>query len=69
MVRNVGGIDKVLRAVLGLALLSLVFVLDGTARWWGLIGLVPLGTALLSYCPLYSVMGLSTRPKKVEPQA
>ncbi len=69
MVCNVGGIDKVLRAVVGLALLSLMFVLDGTARWWGLIGLVPLGTALLSYCPLYSVIGLSTRPKKAETQA
>ncbi len=69
MVCNVGGIDKVLRAVVGLALLSLMFVLDGTARWWGLIGLVPLGTALLSYCPFYSVIGLSTRPKKAETQA
>lgn len=61
MVCNVGGTDRVLRAVLGLALLSLVLVLDGPARWWGLVGLVPLATAALSYCPLYSLFGFDTR--------
>jgi len=47
MKSNVGGIDKVLRIVAGLALLSLVFILDGNARWWGLIGIVPLLTGSL----------------------
>lgn len=61
MVCNVGGTDRVLRAVLGLVLLSLVLVLEGPARWWGLVGLVPLATALVSYCPLYSLIGLNTR--------
>lgn len=62
MRRNVGSIDKGLRIVVGIGLLSLLFLLEGNARWLGLIGLVPLGTALIGYCPLYSVLGLSTCP-------
>jgi|OpeIllAssembly_1097287.scaffolds.fasta_scaffold991767_1 hypothetical protein len=62
MKQNVGGIDKVLRIVVGLGLLSLLFLLEGSAKWYGLIGLVPLGTALMGYCPLYSILGLSTCP-------
>jgi len=62
MKQNVGGIDKVLRIVVGLGLLSLLFLLEGSAKWYGLIGLVPLGTALLGNCPLYSILGLSTCP-------
>lgn len=62
MIRNVGGIDRILRIVVGLVVLSLVFVLDGGARWWGLVGLVPLATGLFRNCPLYSLLGLSTCP-------
>ncbi|MCX7961325.1 MAG: DUF2892 domain-containing protein [Burkholderiales bacterium] len=62
MTTNVGAIDKAVRIVVGLALLSLVFVLEGGARWWGLVGLVPLGTALVGHCPLYSLLGVSTCP-------
>jgi hypothetical protein len=62
MKANVGGIDKVIRIVAGLAILSLVFVLQGDARWWGLIGLVPLFTGLFGYCPAYSLFGMSTCP-------
>lgn len=64
MTSNVGGIDRVLRIVVGLVLLSLIFVLEGNARWWGLIGIVPLATGLLSSCPLYSLLGMSTCPLK-----
>jgi hypothetical protein len=60
MKQNVGGIDKVLRIVVGLALLSLLFLGEGSTKWLGLIGLVPLGTALMGWCPLYSLIGLST---------
>ena len=60
MKTNVGGIDKVLRIVAGLALLSLIFILEGPARWWGLIGIVPLLTATFSFCPAYLPFGLST---------
>ena len=64
MKANVGGIDKILRIVAGLGLLSLVFVLQGDARWWGLVGLVPLGTGLVGFCPLYPLLGFNTCPAK-----
>lgn len=60
MAPNVGGIDKTLRIVVGLALLSLFFFADGAAKWWGLVGIVPLGTALLNFCPLYPILGINT---------
>jgi DUF2892 family protein len=57
---NVGGIDRTLRIIAGLVLLSLMLVLQGDAKWFGLIGLVPLGTALIRWCPFYPVFGIST---------
>lgn len=60
MSMNVGGFDRIARAVVGLALLSLVFI--GPQTMWGLIGLVPLGTALIGYCPAYTLFGFSTCP-------
>lgn len=60
MQANVGNIDRALRAIVGLALLSLVLLLEGAARWWGLIGLVPLATALVRWCPVYKLFGAST---------
>ena len=60
MQRNVGGIDRVLRIVVGFALLSLVLVLDAPARWFGLVGLIPLFTAAVGWCPLYPLLGVST---------
>jgi len=53
-------IDRVLRVVVGLGLLSLVFVLEGNLRWLGLVGLVPLVTGAFSFCPAYKLIGLST---------
>ena len=64
MQKNVGSIDRALRMAAGLGLLSLVFLLEGGARWFGLIGLVPLATAALGVCPLYTVLGFSTCPMK-----
>lgn len=55
---NVGTVDRVLRIVLGLALLSLVFI--GPQTLWGLIGIVPLATGLMKTCPLYSILGVRT---------
>ncbi|MEI8396837.1 MAG: DUF2892 domain-containing protein [Rhodospirillaceae bacterium] len=60
MTKNVGGIDRVLRIIVGLGVLSLLFVLDGSQRWLGLIGLVPLLTAAISFCPLYPLVGFNT---------
>jgi hypothetical protein len=62
MKANMGGIDRVLRIVVGIGLLALIFVLEGDARWWGLIGIVPLVTGLLGSCPAYTLLGLSTCP-------
>jgi hypothetical protein len=64
MKQNVGGVDRLLRAILGVGLLSLLLLLEGNGRWFGLIGLVPLATAVLGYCPLYSVFGMSTSTHK-----
>jgi hypothetical protein len=59
--QNVGLVDRVVRVVVGVALLALWFVLPGKLHYLGLIGLVPLLTAALGYCPLYSVIGVKTR--------
>jgi hypothetical protein len=58
---NVGGVDRVVRIILGLAVIGLgVFY----QSWWGAIGLIPLATAALGWCPLYVPMGISSCPKK-----
>jgi hypothetical protein len=62
MTPNVGGIDRVLRVVLGVVLIALTLM--GTIGAWGWIGLVPLATAALGFCPLYTVLGFSTCPMK-----
>jgi hypothetical protein len=58
MKRNEGTIDRALRIVLGLALLSLIFV--GPHTWFGLVGLVPLVTGFVGFCPLYRLVGMRT---------
>jgi len=62
MKSNVGGIDRILRIVVGLALIALT--LTGSIGVWGWIGVVPLATAAMGFCPLYRVLGLSTCPMK-----
>jgi hypothetical protein len=57
---NVGGADRILRIVVGLALILLV--LSGQIGVWGWIGVVPLATGLFRMCPLYSVFGMNTCP-------
>lgn len=60
MPRNEGMIDRVLRVIVGLAIMSLVFI--GPQTPWAWIGLVPLVTGLVGYCPVYSLFGLRTCP-------
>lgn len=66
MTTNIGGIDRVARIIVGLALIA--FALFGPAdiawKWIGWIGVVPLATALLGWCPAYTLVGLSTCPMK-----
>jgi hypothetical protein len=61
MEANVGQTDRMIRAAAGLLLLSLVFV--GPKSWWGLVGLVPLLTAAINFCPAYTLLGMNTRGK------
>jgi hypothetical protein len=56
--RNEGTIDRILRTGLGIALISLVFV--GPQTPWGWLGLVPLLTGVVGFCPLYRVIGVNT---------
>jgi Protein of unknown function (DUF2892) len=61
MESNVGITDRAIRIVAGFALLSLVLILEGSARWWGLVGLLPLATGLVGWCALYVPFGIDTR--------
>lgn len=64
MTMNIGNTERVIRIIAGLGLLSLLYFLEGNARWLGLIGLLPITTAAFGYCPPYAWMGISTCPKK-----
>ena len=57
MAKNVGGIDRVLRIVVGGSLLAWGLM---TQNWWGAIGLVPLATAAIGWCPAYAPFGIKT---------
>ena len=60
--RNEGTLDRALRIILGIVLLSLVFV--GPMTPWGWVGLIPLVTGLIGSCPVYTILGLRTCPLK-----
>lgn len=62
MGKNVGTIDRAVRIIAGLVLIALVFV--GTQTPWGWIGIIPLATALIGWCPAYRLLGLNTCPMK-----
>jgi hypothetical protein len=55
---NVGGIDRIARIVLGLVLVGLAAT--GTVGWWGWLGIVPLATGALGWCPPYAIFGFNT---------
>jgi hypothetical protein len=59
---NVGGLDRMLRIIVGIALI--VMTLAGAIGVWGWIGVIPLATGLLRTCPLYSLFGINTCPMK-----
>ncbi|MGO2132178.1 MAG: YgaP family membrane protein [Halomonas sp.] len=58
MKKNVGGIDKIARIVVGALLI--VLALTGTIGVWGWIGVVPLATGLFNTCPAYKLLGINT---------
>lgn len=55
---NEGSIDRAIRIILGLVLISLVFI--GPQSPWGWIGVIPLVTGLVGFCPLYALLGMNT---------
>ncbi len=59
---NEGTIDRAFRAVVGLGLIAIVFI--GPQTPWGWLGIVPLATALIGWCPAYALLGISTCPAK-----
>ena len=58
MKRNIGAIDRVLRVLAGLVLIGLAAT--GTVGWWGWLGIMPLATGLVGWCPPYAMLGIST---------
>lgn len=60
MGQNVGGIDRAARIIVGLVVLSLYFVLGEGVRAWALLGVVPLATGLIGWCPAYLPFGASS---------
>jgi hypothetical protein len=64
MKSNVGGIDKIVRILAGVGLLAFFAIGEGTTRYWGLVGIVPLATGLFNFCPLYSLIGVNTCPAR-----
>jgi hypothetical protein len=59
MIKNIGASDRWIRILFGLFLLSLIFW--GPETLWGLIGIIPIATALVNFCPLYVPFKISTR--------
>ncbi len=58
MTSNVGGVDRILRIIFGLGLIAIVFV--GPHTPWGWIGVIPLITALVGFCPAYRLISMNT---------
>lgn len=64
MKSNVGGIDRILRIILGLALIAMTLM--GMIGVWGWIGVVPLLTGAIGWCPPYALLGINTCPMKTQ---
>jgi len=62
MKKNVGFVDRFIRAFAGIALIALAAA--GVIGWWGYIGIVPLFTAAVSWCPAYTILGVNTKGKE-----
>ena len=60
--RNVHNIERIVRVLVGIGILSLAFI--GPETPWGFVGIVPIVTGLIGTCPLYTVFGFSTCPAK-----
>ncbi|HHW58132.1 MAG TPA: DUF2892 domain-containing protein [Clostridia bacterium] len=63
MKTNIGYTDKIIRYIIGIILLSMLLFVSGNAKYWGLLGLVPIITAAIGFCPLYTIFGINTAKK------
>ncbi|MBI5667096.1 MAG: DUF2892 domain-containing protein [Chloroflexi bacterium] len=61
MVRNVGNVDRIARLILGIAVIAAGFAVQS---WLGALGLIFIGTALVGFCPIYTLFGINTCPVK-----
>jgi hypothetical protein len=61
--KNIGSADRIIRIVAGLLILSLLFLIEGNLKYLGLIGLIPLITGLIGFCPLYVLLKMNTNKK------
>ena len=65
MTRNVGGMDRTIRIVGGALLIALAAT--GSVGWWGWLGIVPLATGLMGWCPPYAMFGINTCDARAKP--
>ncbi|MBN9342276.1 MAG: DUF2892 domain-containing protein [Comamonadaceae bacterium] len=61
---NVGGLDRILRILVGVVLIA--FAATGIVGWWGWLGAIPLLTGVVRFCPLYLIAGINTCPLKTK---
>ena len=64
MKKNVGQVDRWIRIVVGVAILSLLVFLSGPIRWIGLVGLIFIVTGIVGYCPIYGLLKIRTNKEK-----
>ncbi len=62
MTQNIGNIERVIRAIIGSVFIALVFV--GPQTTWGWLGVIPLATAMIGWCPPYAIFGINTCGKR-----
>ena len=59
MNKNIGSVDRLIRIIIGIVLIAIT--INGNIGVWGWIGIIPLATALINFCPLYRILGFSSR--------
>lgn len=64
MKKNMGSTDRWIRIALGVVLLGVALFAQSDWRWFGLLGIIPLATGLMNYCPLYTLLGIHTNRDK-----
>ncbi|MFD1511442.1 YgaP family membrane protein [Lacimonas salitolerans] len=60
MTKNIGNFERILRIVVGLALIAMFFLNDSAYSWLYLLGIIPLATGVIGWCPPYQWLGINT---------